>query len=113
VHLNAKHFSAHEAHRLHTLDGLPLASFGSRAIAFALDLVVFNLAVAAVSIAWTSIRPSATGGVQVVSHQTWWALAALVAYFGFAKTLGINIGSGFVEEALDRAFAFIARSLGR
>jgi len=41
------------------------------------------------------------------------AVFALVAYFGFAKTLGINIGSGFVEEALDRAFAFIARSLGR
>ncbi len=26
---------------------------------------------------------------------------ALVAYFGFAKTLGINIGAGFVERAIE------------
>jgi putative tricarboxylic transport membrane protein len=30
------------------------------------------------------------------------AAFALIAYFGFAKTLGINIGSGFVENALER-----------
>jgi putative tricarboxylic transport membrane protein len=30
------------------------------------------------------------------------AAFALVAYFGFAKTLGINIGAGFVENALER-----------
>jgi putative tricarboxylic transport membrane protein len=30
------------------------------------------------------------------------AAFALVAYFGFAKTLGINIGSGLVEDALER-----------
>ena len=29
------------------------------------------------------------------------ATFALVAYFGFAKTLGINIGAGFVENALE------------
>lgn len=29
------------------------------------------------------------------------AVFALTAYFGFAKTLGINIGSGLVEDALE------------
>jgi putative tricarboxylic transport membrane protein len=29
---------------------------------------------------------------------------ALVAYIGFAQTLGINIGAGFVENALDSLF---------
>ncbi len=29
------------------------------------------------------------------------ATFALLAYFGFAKTLGINIGAGFVENALE------------
>jgi len=30
------------------------------------------------------------------------AVFALVAYIGFAKTLGINIGSGLVENAIER-----------
>jgi putative tricarboxylic transport membrane protein len=30
------------------------------------------------------------------------AVFALVAYFGFAQTLGINIGSGIVENAIER-----------
>jgi putative tricarboxylic transport membrane protein len=31
------------------------------------------------------------------------AAFALVAYFGFAQTLGINIGAGIVETAIERA----------
>ena len=31
------------------------------------------------------------------------AAFALIAYFGFAQTLGINIGSGLVESAIERA----------
>jgi putative tricarboxylic transport membrane protein len=30
------------------------------------------------------------------------ALFALAAYFGFAKTLGINIGAGLIENAIER-----------
>ena len=30
------------------------------------------------------------------------ATFALIAYFGFAKTLGINIGAGLVENAIER-----------
>ncbi|HKA80779.1 MAG TPA: tripartite tricarboxylate transporter TctB family protein [Xanthobacteraceae bacterium] len=32
------------------------------------------------------------------------AAFALVAYFGFAQTLGINIGAGIVESAIERIF---------
>jgi putative tricarboxylic transport membrane protein len=32
------------------------------------------------------------------------AAFALIAYFGFAQTLGINIGAGFVENALNALF---------
>ena len=30
------------------------------------------------------------------------AVFALLAYFGFAKTLGINIGAGLIENAIER-----------
>ena len=29
------------------------------------------------------------------------AVFALVAYFGFARTLGINIGAGWIENAIE------------
>jgi putative tricarboxylic transport membrane protein len=32
------------------------------------------------------------------------AAFALVAYFGFAQTLGINIGAGLIENAIERVF---------
>jgi putative tricarboxylic transport membrane protein len=32
------------------------------------------------------------------------AIFALIAYFGFAKTLGINIGGGLVEDAVEQGF---------
>lgn len=35
------------------------------------------------------------------------AAFALTAYFGFAKTLGINIGSGLVEDALERLLSLV------
>ncbi len=31
---------------------------------------------------------------------------AIVAYFGFAKTLGVNIGAGLVENAIERVLPF-------
>ncbi len=41
------------------------------------------------------------------------AVFALVAYFGFAKTLGINIGGGIVEQALEPAYGFLRGLVGR
>jgi len=38
------------------------------------------------------------------------AAFALVAYFGFAQTLGINIGAGIVESAIERALGLAQSS---
>lgn len=35
------------------------------------------------------------------------AAFALVAYFGFAKTLGINIGGGLAEDAIEQGFRYL------
>jgi putative tricarboxylic transport membrane protein len=35
------------------------------------------------------------------------AAFALIAYFGFAQTLGINIGAGFLENALNSLFGLV------
>jgi putative tricarboxylic transport membrane protein len=41
------------------------------------------------------------------------AAFALIAYFGFAKTLGINIGSGLIEQPIDSALdSLIERVFG-
>lgn len=42
------------------------------------------------------------GSKKIVRDAAIGAAFALVAYFGFAKTLGINIGSGLVENAIER-----------
>jgi|SRR6185369_13649202 len=40
------------------------------------------------------------------------ATFALVAYFGFAKTLTINIGGGIVEQAIEQAYGWLAGKMG-
>jgi putative tricarboxylic transport membrane protein len=42
------------------------------------------------------------GSKAIVRDAAIGAAFALVAYFGFAQTLGINIGSGLVENAIER-----------
>ena len=42
------------------------------------------------------------GSKAIVHDAAIGAAFALVAYFGFAQTLGINIGSGIVENAIER-----------
>jgi uncharacterized RDD family membrane protein YckC len=85
-----KTVSAHETHRLHALDGSPLASFWSRAFAFAVDLLLFNIVVLGVSAAWTTLwpQPETAQKVLFVGLHTWWALAAVVVYFGLATYFG-------------------------
>jgi putative tricarboxylic transport membrane protein len=43
------------------------------------------------------------GSKAIVRDAVIGAVFALIAYFGFAQTLGINIGSGLVESAIERA----------
>lgn len=44
------------------------------------------------------------GSKAIVRDAAIGAAFALVAYFGFAQTLGINIGAGIVETAIERVF---------
>ena len=44
------------------------------------------------------------GSKAIVRDAAIGAAFALVAYFGFAQTLGINIGAGIVETAIERIF---------
>jgi uncharacterized RDD family membrane protein YckC len=82
--LAPKHFVAHGAPRVQSLEGRPLASFHARALAFAADLILFNLIMAAGSALWTVAvsNPGPIAAVKVVNLHTWWALAAVVVYFG-------------------------------
>jgi putative tricarboxylic transport membrane protein len=49
------------------------------------------------------------GSRRIVRDALIGAAFALVAYFGFAKTLGINIGSGIVENALETVLASVGK----
>ncbi len=85
-----KSFKAHNAPRQLALDGCRLASFQRRAIANAADLIIFNFALVAGSILWglatSNLPPAST--VNVVGLGTWWALLAVVVYFGTLAYFG-------------------------
>lgn len=85
-------FSSHEADRIRALDGAPLASFRSRALAFALDLAVVLLLYVAVNLpSALRHRAEAGGGSFTVPFDPFhgfWGLVALVLYFGLLTYLG-------------------------
>lgn len=49
------------------------------------------------------------GSRRTLSNALVAAIFALVAYFGFAKTLGINIGSGYAEQAIESLWRMVMR----
>jgi uncharacterized RDD family membrane protein YckC len=83
-------FKAHGVPRQVSLEGFRLASFQHRAMAMAADLVIFNIVTIAGSLLWritiSHLAPDTT--VRVVGLDTWWALAAVVVYFGSFTYLG-------------------------
>jgi uncharacterized RDD family membrane protein YckC len=121
--LVARQFVAHGAPRLQSLEGLPLASFPARAIAFAADLLLFNVIMAAGSVLWTVAisNPGPVTAVKVVNLHTWWALAAVVVYFGTftyfgsgqtpgKRLMGIRVierALGYGASALELGFGFL------
>jgi len=103
--LAPRRFVAHGAVRVQSLEGRALASFRARAIAFAVDLLILNLLMAAGSLLWfqavSGPLPDAQGrvvdlhtrwapvfAVKVVDHHTWWVLLVVVLYFATATYLG-------------------------
>ena len=84
-------YSAHETERMRTLDGLPLASFGERAAAFAIDFLVaaFLFILAAVPIGkflekilHRDIR------IELNLFHNWYSIVYLVLFFGASLYLG-------------------------
>lgn len=49
------------------------------------------------------------GSRRIVRDAAFGAIFALTAYFGFAKTLGINIGGGLVESAIEGILPFFGK----
>lgn len=47
------------------------------------------------------------GSRNIVRNAAIAAAFALIAYFGFAKTLGINIGGGLAEQAVEQGFRYL------
>lgn len=107
--LAPRRFVAHGAVRVQSLEGRALASFRARAIAFAVDLLILNLLMAAGSLLWFHTVSEVVSGpvpdaqttvvdlrtrwapvfaVKVVDHHTWWVLLVVVVYFATATYLG-------------------------
>lgn len=82
-------FTSHEADRIIALDGMPLASFGRRAAAFAVDLVIVTIVFVAATLVLG--KHDATNGNLIIyfnPFQGLWSLALMVLYFGFLTHLG-------------------------
>lgn len=47
------------------------------------------------------------GSRRILANAAIAAIFALIAYFGFAKTLGINIGGGLAEDAIEQGFRYL------
>ncbi len=83
-------FTAHEADRIRTLDGVPLASFGRRFAAFVLDMAVVAGAYTLVGLPG-AVRHRTPGGPLTVHFNPFhglWGPIALVLYFALATYIG-------------------------
>jgi len=84
-------YSAHETERMRRLDGLPLASFGERAAAFAIDffLAAFLFVLAAVPIG-KFLEKILHRDIQIELNlfHNWYSFVYLVLFFGASLYLG-------------------------
>ena len=88
-----KRFDAHETARMKQLEGLPLASFGSRAAAFVIDFSLSGLIGAAVGLPVTILLQRAgwiheKDVVLRFDFKTWYSLVAVIVYFGLSTYFG-------------------------
>jgi uncharacterized RDD family membrane protein YckC len=79
-------FEPHDTVRMQTLRGTPLASFRSRASAFAIDIVVVVLAAVAVLVGYAVVKDPGLlhnqGSVHIELFKSKWGLGLVVLYFG-------------------------------
>ena len=119
-----KNFNPHETARLMELDGVKLAPFFRRAIAFYIDLIIAVPLAVALIVGYTYF----TGGFKnnadlkfEFNFENWYSLVGLVLYFGLAtyfgngKTLGkklLKIRVVSLTHSKMTFFQSIERSLG-
>jgi uncharacterized RDD family membrane protein YckC len=119
-----KNFNPHETARLMELDGVKLAPFFRRAIAFYIDLIIAVPLAVALIMGYTYF----TGGFKnnanlkfEFNFENWYSLVGLVLYFGLAtyfgngKTLGkklLKIRVVSLTHSKMTFFQSIERSLG-
>jgi uncharacterized RDD family membrane protein YckC len=92
VHLKPRRFSAPHTERLRELNGLPLASFRSRAGAWVCDIILVILIAMIVSVlrAIFSAGPFAQryeGNIRLELFHDPWGIASIVLYFGLLPFL--------------------------
>jgi uncharacterized RDD family membrane protein YckC len=89
-------YHAHETERMHELDGAPLASFGRRAVAFVVDLVIGWVLFLALFVVVLLIRrlfvgpltgPPRDNPVPLNFFGNWYSVLWWVVYFGIATYL--------------------------
>ena len=88
-----KRFDAHETERMKQLEGLPLASFGSRAAAFVIDFVLSALIFMAIGVPATILlqRVGWMAEQDVKLHfdfKSWYSVIAVIVYFGLSTYFG-------------------------
>lgn len=85
-------FTSHEADRIRALEGVPLASFRARALAFVLDLALVLAAYVAVNLPAAlrerASRPESHLTIPFDPFHGFWGLVVLVLYFGGVTFLG-------------------------
>ena len=119
-----KNFNPHETARLMELDGVKLAPFFRRAIAFYIDLTVAVVLAVALIAGYTYFTGGFKNNLDLkfeFNFENWYSLVGLVLYFGLAtyfgngKTLGkklLKIRVVSLTHSKMTFFQSIERSLG-
>jgi uncharacterized RDD family membrane protein YckC len=117
-------FNPHETARLKELDGVKLASFPRRSIAYLIDLLISVLLSAILLLAYTYVtgKFNTKNDIKIdFNFENWYSLIATIVYFGLStyfgngKTLGKNllkIRVVSITHSKMTLFQSIERSLG-
>ena len=83
-------FTAHEADRLRALDGTPLASFGPRALAFLIDMLIVLPIYGAIAVWWEikHVTPGENVNVHLNPFHGIGGIALMILYFGLSTYAG-------------------------
>jgi uncharacterized RDD family membrane protein YckC len=86
-----KLFNPHETARLRELDGVKLASFARRSIAFLIDLIISVLFSSVILLGYEYVtgKFNTNNDIKIdFNFENWYSLIATVVYFGFSTYFG-------------------------